>query len=1262
MLPGFAVALPQDALLQSSPPFDYPGVSMRIFPLRADMTVVQNLVDGWLNDILPPELAYFRVFSPFVMLVALHYGRASVVPSNLGWSSQKEMTFSIPLQWYRRTRRGMELHDIAYLTPFIFVDNDLSVPAGREVFGWQKSPIWMESLSDRWLSRTRVPVRHAGIRTQGFREVYSGKQAEPMPFVAIEEAPHGAWLQYPADKLNPLLPWVSLYHGMTAAVELSQDLLSLLIGLGLVREREITGGSRRRVLDTGPASAVATLRRVLRSIDPYRPNLRANEINLKQFRDAERPTAACYQDVNCTVMRVTEINRMGLLGEGRTIAGDVTGGYRITLHQWESLPIADVLGLEGKRGEEAGGSTAVRLRPIFPTWAEMDLRYADERYVIGWRGRDGVWSPGHRFKAEARRDPALRLPRAAPAKRPVPYNTTLGSSSPVLYGPFEMPKATVRVLPLLASADRLAELCDRALNRPFGAAEGHKPGDPADPAEEGGSGYTFAPWGTYVYVVVVTSAATYSTDNNVGSWPSVQVRFAVPVRSFFRGELRGFGLYSPFLFTSSTLESVSSSEINGVRAMIAQIDSPSAVWLEEDGPLVGRGRDLTVLRALIPPLLDAGEKATMRTLLKISQQGEGGRLLPGERLERGWGLALRRDLDRRPPPPPVPATVLPGEPPRPSPLDVARARALGIFGDQHPLRNFALKQFRDVAHPDRACYQALVEVEQRVLGIEQVEEITAPLEVTIYDYPSMPIREILGLQPRSSGWDRGLRFHRFEAIRPFWGTGALREEIGKNLAEHRRDTTWEQTASAAPGAMESMRSAEISSRDLLDKLWKIDLNRPRNLHLLFARGDGAAPPAAAAVAGLGAPGADAALGPLSSRLPPPEATDTESLAQVEPQWVIESLLSREWESRSNPVWSQQKKRLDSISKKARSGFRPLMKRAAAEIKELLAERKRVSGSPHTDILREIDAKLLPRFVALAWISAEVQHLNELTHAGSPAPRAEPAGLAAPSPFPIHHYGDDHDDEADSSQKPRPAELEIESGPPVAAAEPIEKSVETLYSDNEFEALESEAPGIIDRAQAALTGDPTLGPLLQQALDLCGDDARGLAHEYAAKQAASNAQAIRGTVPDLFVHFSEEEEPPRSHPGVKLEEQHPEQKLPPGLAREIQKDAGNTLAMTRASLLLAWENASEGSREQVARWRDLLENAVNSVGAAREALLLALAKCGQKPFFCVPRTAAGAVEIADDLFPAERSWRDPQHVLWYSPSLSPREPGAGEDGE
>ena len=63
---------------RSKPPFAFKNLSVRVFPLRANLDALQQLCDGYLN-IVPPEVGRFRAVAPYAYLVMLDYGQISEI-------------------------------------------------------------------------------------------------------------------------------------------------------------------------------------------------------------------------------------------------------------------------------------------------------------------------------------------------------------------------------------------------------------------------------------------------------------------------------------------------------------------------------------------------------------------------------------------------------------------------------------------------------------------------------------------------------------------------------------------------------------------------------------------------------------------------------------------------------------------------------------------------------------------------------------------------------------------------------------------------------------------------------------------------------------------------------------------------------------------------------------------------------------------------------------------------------------------------------
>ena len=175
--------------LPLKPPFAFTGLSARVFPLRANLDALQRLCNSYYN-IAPPEVGRFRAVVPYVYLMMLDYGQLSELLTNLGWFAQQELFFCAPVEWYKVVNGKWVFHDWAVITPYIYVDDDLSVPLGRTVYGWPKTIARVTPVHSDWLRDPVARVTLARVVTSVFPELYQGRRMESRTFLEVErEAP-----------------------------------------------------------------------------------------------------------------------------------------------------------------------------------------------------------------------------------------------------------------------------------------------------------------------------------------------------------------------------------------------------------------------------------------------------------------------------------------------------------------------------------------------------------------------------------------------------------------------------------------------------------------------------------------------------------------------------------------------------------------------------------------------------------------------------------------------------------------------------------------------------------------------------------------------------------------------------------------------------------------------------------------------------------------------------------------------------------------
>jgi hypothetical protein len=733
-----------------TPPMLFQGVTMWGFPLRANVHAVQRLVDGLLNSSFAPERGgWFRAFMPYIYLMILDYGRMGALASNLGWISQQEIAFSIPLEWYRPEGGRYVFHDWAWVSPIIFVDQEVSMSTGREVYGWPKSIAWMSQPDvSKWIKDPLDKHKLLSLSTLVVDKAYAGERFRRRVFLELEHGVAGSNVQF--DPRSLLLPWVGIPNAI-------QNFQSLLGESFTLLKRQFFDPSSPGYDPLFYAGVQSRLGEMIGSIPP---NISFNTVNLKQFRAASDPELACYKALVNARIRVKQINRMGMLGDTRIFMGDLSGGYSINLHRFPSLSLAETFGLEGTK-TEIDARTVWTVQPVLPFWLDVDLVY-DRPQTI-------AWNAGSVPSGLTSVDPTLSLGTRG-YREQMRIRTTDGTVAQQMTGPFDFPNVTLRVLPLLAKAQQLNKLCNEYLNQPLDR-----------------TGLSFEPWGNYVYLIISSYEGMSSRTNNVGIWAERDVRYCMPVKRFAlvngKKVFRGLALIPIFCYADNVIAANTGAEVNGLPVSWAVITSPESRWLGEAGPGEANLEPLLELRTRVLPALSQNQPAEERTLMEVVGYGDivAGNDVTAQRfIIAGWGNDLKRESHQMQEAIRRDSTV----------SDDALCLALELLANERPLKYINFKQFRDAEEPERACYQSLIELSTRSDKIYDMREIDAPLHVRIHAYPTHPIVETLGLIPKTIDSKGTNVVFNLEPVRPFWMKLSLSTDLGRLLCWRSSTRGW----------------------------------------------------------------------------------------------------------------------------------------------------------------------------------------------------------------------------------------------------------------------------------------------------------------------------------------------------------------------------------------------------------------------------------------------------------------------------------------
>ena len=224
----------RDGSLPVRPPFQFTGVTARVFPLKANMARLAAFCDAYVNMDIPPEIVHYRPALPYVYLMVLDYGSmssASMHAQNVGWVAQHEVAFTVPLERWRKENGKLVFKDWACVSPFIFVDDEMSLTTGREVYGWPKVAGTVDASVSLWASHPLAGSRVFSFSTQVFPHVYAGKSEQARVLLTIDADPALSYARFPVDAGNAWSPWNALAQATRSSLSLMGQAADLVWAL-----------------------------------------------------------------------------------------------------------------------------------------------------------------------------------------------------------------------------------------------------------------------------------------------------------------------------------------------------------------------------------------------------------------------------------------------------------------------------------------------------------------------------------------------------------------------------------------------------------------------------------------------------------------------------------------------------------------------------------------------------------------------------------------------------------------------------------------------------------------------------------------------------------------------------------------------------------------------------------------------------------------------------------------------------------------------
>lgn len=730
--------LPPDPCTQS-----YTDVTTQIYPLRADSDKIAEFCKDYLNIGAPNEI--FEPAGPWVILQVVDYGKISFAKPGQGqfahrWFAQHEVAFGIPLR--RRERRDGPFREFGVVYPFIWVDNPLSMEGGRQIYGWPKAGIHIETTPPQF--QPNNPRTLVSVKVSPFLLRTDGQKNPDTPFLEIYQTrPFLSGRSGIAEAITSVPRAVSGYFSVASSVlESMSNLASLVAGYKLPNTGSYSADfaaigrdiqSLNETMQKGFGYFNSMIPMLIGTVtgrqDPS-TNPKVTIYTMKQVRDSKDTSNACYQAIVRSEMTVDQVQDGGPLFD--PLSGDPSGGIEIRLSSKGNDYVKDLMDMVSRWGTTSGDVLCVR--PLVPFWEKVDLSYglADRQT---WRTKVTDWVQ------EPSVAPSIK--GAVPPKAKIDYQTRGSGSALAVSGKRKANNAVLHIFMLKADQKLLQDLVDRYLN------------ELTKPNKHGGNPCFKLVVKPYKWVYVLLLSYDDMKINGKGSYGDDVLTFAV-LAGYNELDKDGGLVGNPkdafiplYTFVGTDWNFVTEYEVYGRLAFKSTLDSPEDAWVRQSAP-GGEFREVLSVSTTLFPNASAGEGKGVTPIKVIAISSKPFTL---DRKSVAQGSLKTYGLEKY--------LTMPAH-------SAAEQKSYSI----------ALKQVRNAMHGQQADYQSVVGVQRLFKLTDRFGQST--VKIRIYEEKEVPLVQNWGLRGGRADSDGDGSFKEFEATSLSF-TGILEEDQGQEL-------------------------------------------------------------------------------------------------------------------------------------------------------------------------------------------------------------------------------------------------------------------------------------------------------------------------------------------------------------------------------------------------------------------------------------------------------------------------------------------------
>ncbi|MEM7348959.1 MAG: NAD(P)-binding protein [Chloroflexota bacterium] len=288
-------------------PHRYRDAKVATMALKADLAQLEALCDESLNAVIADGQVRYEPLLPYLFLTFADANVHSADSSEMGWFKEVGVSFWVLTHAMKRNETGEYISDhLAWFIPYLFIDSDYGVGAGRESYGLQQE-----------FSRIR-PLAfdpenpEFSVDTFAFKSFAPDVEGKIQRLLRVQQlegsaspAPSDSWESWPD----------AAFKMITALIEAEPE------------------ENLRETLDQAP--------------DPFTALGHSEQriVFLKQVRDATDRDQASYQAVIEAPLNITTFYG----------GGSLEHHYRLAVNNLASHPIAQRLGLGKSRVETVAG-------------------------------------------------------------------------------------------------------------------------------------------------------------------------------------------------------------------------------------------------------------------------------------------------------------------------------------------------------------------------------------------------------------------------------------------------------------------------------------------------------------------------------------------------------------------------------------------------------------------------------------------------------------------------------------------------------------------------------------------------------------------------------------------------------------------------------------------------------------------------------------------------------------------------------------------